>query len=85
MERVFHGLVDGPVLIGAVAVGRAERLQLGEVRVKVIMRRLLAGSGRRRRAGRAASRGHRHGAAARDPHVLKQSDHIVAQTLVILI
>lgn len=69
LQRALHCLVEGAVLVAAVTVGSAQRLQLAEVAVKVVLAQLL----------------HRRRSAPREAHVLQQRDHIVPQALIVLV
>lgn len=75
LQGGLDGLVDGSLAVvgGTVAVGGAEGLQLGQVAVEVLVAHLLG------RDDTIRARGVRYS------HVLQQSDHVVAQGLVVLV
>lgn len=74
LQSRLHSLVDGAVLLGAVAVRCAQSLQLAQVAVEVLVTRLLGGAPA---APTSASAG--------NAHMLQQGDHVIAEALVILV
>lgn len=69
LQSGLHRLVDWPVaLVGAVAVGGAQSLQLRQIAVEVLVAYFLLRPAR----------------GVRYSHLLQQSDHVVAQRLIVL-
>lgn len=69
LQSGLHRLVNRPIaLVGAVAVGGAQSLQLRQVTVEVLVAYLLLRSAR----------------GVRYSHLLQQSDHVVTQWLIVL-
>lgn len=73
LQGGLDGLVDGPLgLVGAVAVSRAQGLELGQVAVEVLVAHLVRG-------------GHHRARLIRYAHVFQQGYHVVAYGLVVIV